>query len=500
MPMSKTEKSRRELLKLLALGGVSLYLPSCWNSSSSSAGKAEKQTDVPLKEVASEEILEKTIEERNVLFLTEKDQAFASRKIGFNLEHSKTPKIIALPKNTKGVQEAMKVAIAEELKVAVRSGGHSFEGFSSIDGGMQIHMGLMNNLTLNSNNELVAEPGAVLKELYDYLLPKGRIVPAGSCGTVGLGGLTLGGGYGFFSRKMGLTCDQLLEVTFVDGEGEVHKATGDDELLWALKGGGNGNFGIVTKMRFKTHDAPASFTRYRFKAYKVNAERAKEWLSLYFKATKTLSDTCFAAFVLNYKTIVLLVTNYGDMDPQLQLLIDAFSALADKTDIGTPKNLAKSLKNYYGIQYPIHFKNASAGYYNDFGTIETVVDDLLSIVFEKRGLIYQINTLGGNINTAEYERQSCYPHRKFNYLSELQAYWEEGEDGSALKQRFERFQKIIKSHNIHEQYRNYPSVGFEDWESAYYGENYSLLTEIKAKYDPNDRFTQLQSVKLRKKV
>src|SRR5690606_14140152 len=102
------------------------------------------------------------------------------------------------------------------------------------------------------------QPACLLQEIYASFLPKNRIIPAGSCGTVGIAGLALGGGYGFFSRKYGLTCDHLTRIKLVDGNGKIQDSDGNPKLLWACRGGGNGNFGVVTEMEFKTHPAPST--------------------------------------------------------------------------------------------------------------------------------------------------------------------------------------------------------------------------------------------------
>jgi len=377
------------------------------------------------------------------------------------------------------------------------SGGHSFEGFSSIDNGLQLNLSLMNNISWKGNDVKI-ESACLLRELYDSMLPKKRIIPSGSCGTVGVGGLTLGGGYGFFSRKYGLTCDSLVGATMVDGTGKIHKVSGKDELLWGLKGGGNGNFGAVTEFEFRTHPAPPTFTRYRFKAYKLDTNRTKELLKAYFKYSKDLPNTCFAAFVLNYKTLVLLLTDFGNGSPELENFIENFKKITDKFDEGATRDLDKALHYYYGVEHPIPFKNASAGYYQNYQSIKESLDQILPFVFKKRGLIYQINTLGGNINNKEFEENSCYPHRDQPYLSELQAYWEEGQNPSALLASFDSIQSILQSNGLNKQYRNYPNIKFPDWETAYYGNNYKRLQELKKKYDPDDLFSNGQTISLPK--
>ena len=490
MPINK---DRRDIVKMLVLAGFSIYIPGC--------GPSEEKETAPLKKSTPKviddpiDLIEHAIDTNNVVYVQQADARFEELKVGFNLRVPKTPKLIALCKNTEGVAEAINLARKSGHKVAVKSGGHSFEAFSSINEGMQINLSLMNSIEW-SGDDAIIQPAAILKEMYDELLPKNRVIPAGSCGTVGIGGLTMGGGYGFFGRKYGLTCDSLKQATFVDGNGEIHKVDSQDDLMWALKGGGNGNFGVVTEMTFKTHPAPASFTRHRFKAYKLDKDRTKALLKAYFEYSAKLNNSCFVAFVLNHKTMVLLITNYGEHDEALTAMIDKFTILADSADIGTPKDLATSLRTYYGVQYPIPFKNSSAGYYNDYSSIEGCIDKVLDVMFSKKGLIYQINTLGGNINNSEFEEASCYPHRAMPYLCELQAYWNEGKDPKELLVNFAGIQDILYDHGIRKQYRNYPNIDFKDWESAYFGSNYEKLRGIKLKHDPFNLFSHKQTINL----
>lgn len=492
--MSKA-KSRREVIRLLGIAGFSVYLPSCWNESTE---VKDTSTNIANDSLPQDSIPPEVIEPtyNHVRFFTPSDSDYQNLNIGFNLRVPKHPAIIALCENTEGVAEAVQYAKLHNLKIAIKSGGHSFESFSSNDGGMQINLSLLKDIEVLDSNEVRIGPGVLLRELYDKLLPLNRIVPAGSCGTVGVGGLALGGGYGFFARKYGLTCDNMLEATMVDGEGEIHTVTDGKALMWALKGGGNGNFGVVTEMKFKSHAAPKGFTRHRFKAYKLTPERAKSLLKTWFECAQNLSESAFSAFVLNGKTLVLLITHYEDVDDSIQRMIDAFTPITDKKSIGTVRPLAKSLKTYYGIEHPIPFKNASAGYYKAYEDIEGCLDAVFERTMANR-LIYQINTLGGNIATPDFEEKSSYPHRNLPFLSELQSYWEKGQNPDRKLKAFKEVQDLFYNHGIRTQYRNYPDIEFKDWETAYYGEeNYPKLQEIKKQFDPNNRFEHPQSVKV----
>ncbi len=487
------DADRRKIVKNLLAAGVGIYLVGCKTSKD---GEEELELQ-PVEDVETVEEVEEILETNFVTFFAKGEEGFDELAEYFNLHTPRDPALIALPQNTEGVAQAMKYAKQNDYKVAVKSGGHSFEQFSSSDGGMVINMSLFKAMEWQSN-DLRVEPGVLLRELYDEILPKRRILPAGSCGTVGVGGIALGGGYGFFARKYGLTCDHIISATMVDGNGEIHELGPQDDAMWAIKGGGNGNFGIITSFTFRTHPAPSHFANKRFKAYKLDPPRAKALMQTFFDNAQFLPQDCFAGFVLNGTTLTILLTHYDDESADgLQAFVDAFTPITDKqTEYDTP-DIGKHLKNYYGAQSPLFFKNASAGYYNSFSDVEGCIDTVIEKVLEN-GLIYQVNTLGGKINSSEFATSGAYPHRSYEYLSELQCYWSKNQTTRRdnMLTAFEEIQTLFYENGNRAQYRNYPHIGFKNWESAYYGKNYGRLQDIKKKYDPEDRIQHDQSVKL----
>lgn len=488
------QEDRRKVIKTLVLAGFGIHLIGCTTSSE----PVKRKKTLSKKE--SEKIVNEIVEEakdKNVVYLTKADELFDELAVYFNKFTQKNPAIIALVSNAQGVSEAILHAKELDLQVSVKSGGHSFEQFSSNNGGMVINLALLNSIDWKENNEVEIGPACLLKEMYDELLPKQRILPAGSCGTVGIGGLTLGGGYGFFARKYGLTCDNLIGATFIDGNGEIHEISGNHELMWALRGGGNGNFGVASSFRFKTHPIPKHFTYTRLKAKALDVLKAKILLETWFEHAHQLPDDCFSAFVLNGKTLTVLITHFEANSTHLDQMIVAMTNLCDSVTSHRNTTISDALKNYYGIQKPIFFKNASAGYYSAFSDIAGCIDQVLEKVVSTPGLIYQVNTLGGAINDEINQSKSCYPHRSFQYLSELQTYWNEGQDQKRDRylREFANIQNLFYENGNRAQYRNYPSIDFNHWESAYFGDNYERLQAIKRKYDTDNTIRHPQSIR-----
>jgi FAD/FMN-containing dehydrogenase len=431
----------------------------------------------------------------NVTYFKKGDAEYELLRKGFNKRINKFPLIIALCKNTTGVTEAVKYARQNNLPVAIKSGGHCMEGFSCNNGGMVINLSLLNTIEWVDNNTIKVGPGCTLSNIYDAVIPRRKILPGGSCAGVGIGGLVLGGGYGLLGRKFGLTCDSLQETTMVDGKGNIKSSINDNELLWACKGGANGNFGVVTELTFKLHKAPASLQSYRFKSFKVDTAKAITVLQKWFEMTENLPLACFSAFVLNRRTIYILLTNADKHTTEVQKVIDTLSALTEKTTKTKPQPITTALKVFYGRREPLYFKNASAGLYKKFADIETCINKVIDTVIATPGMIYQVNTLGGNIQNEAFEKASSFPHRAFTYFSELQTYWDLEKQEAALLEKFHQVQNMFIDNGIKTQYRNYPDTRFNNWEEMYYGINYLKLQQVKNKYDPDNIFRYEQSIK-----
>lgn len=493
--MNQKNFTKREFLKIAGLGSLGLIFWQCYDFKKEESELLTESDLEPITNSNSEVKLNFT--DKDVIFITRNDEKYNSLRLGFNKRFDKFPKTIALCFTTIGVQAAVQQAKTDKLKISVKSGGHSFEAFSCGTDSMLINLSQMNKIQWLENDKVMLQPACLLQEIYAEFLSKKRIIPAGSCGTVGVAGLTLGGGYGFFSRKYGLTCDNLTRIKMVDGNGNLIDSNENPDLLWACRGGGNGNFGVVTEMYFNTHPAPNSFSSYRLKFRNLNQEKFMELIRAWFGFTADLRKEAFSAFVLNGKTLTILITNYQNHSAEFESSFDELISLSDEFKPTYNQLLATALKRYYGRKDPLYFKNASAGLYNGIDEIQDLLPQVFDKVIAVPGMIYQINTLGGEINNSEFEKNSAYPHRSFPYLSELQSYWDNASAEKKFLTAFEEIQQLFVNKGITAQYRNYPDINFPNWETAYYGKNYAKLQEIKSKYDPEDLFHYEQSVRLK---
>lgn len=434
----------------------------------------------------------------DVLFLTPSDSDYAMYVELFNKRIVRHPRIVAVCFSEKGVQDAIALARAQGLPVAVRSGGHSFEGFSLNDDGLSIDLTRMNAHQLLDNGRFVTGPACRLMEMYESLIPQGRLIPAGSCGMVGIAGLTLGGGYGIFSREHGLAIDWLKRIRLVDGQGKVHEVAQGSDLFWACRGAGNGNFGVVTELQFDTLNAPSHISRYQFKAGNLTPQRLGRIARVWFAVSAQLPNEAFSAFVHNGKSLNILVTStQGSLTPGMSDLLRQLEEVMDKRLPDRQQELLPGIRRYYGKLTPLNFKNASAGYYRSYADIEQVAEQIFETVNKGNGLLFQINTLGGAIRKAgPAEAHGCYPHRDYAYLGEIQSYWESPAHEAGAIAAVEQVQKLLAGNGINAHYSNYPDINFEHWPSQYFGAaNYTRLQAIKKQYDPDNLFRYAQSIR-----
>jgi FAD/FMN-containing dehydrogenase len=178
----------------------------------------------------------------------------AARRV-WNGMVDKRPVLVVRPRGTADVVAAVRFARGHELEIAVRCGGHGTSGQSVSDGGVVIDLGLMRAVIVDPTARRArVQGGALLADLDREAQHHGLVTTGGVISHTGVGGLTLGGGYGYLARRFGLACDNVLSAEVVTADGEVVTANPDShpDLYWGIRGGG-GNFGIVTTFEFRLH-------------------------------------------------------------------------------------------------------------------------------------------------------------------------------------------------------------------------------------------------------
>jgi FAD/FMN-containing dehydrogenase len=183
------------------------------------------------------------------------DAAYDEARRIWNTRYDRRPALVVRPADTNDIVRTVGLAAETALPLAVRSGGHSPAGHGSGDGALVLDLSAMRELSIDAVSGVAwAGPGLTAGEYTAAAHERGLATPFGDTGSVGLGGLTLGGGIGYLVRKHGMTIDNLLSIDVITADGRTLTASADEEpeLFWAMRGGG-GNFGVATRFEYRLH-------------------------------------------------------------------------------------------------------------------------------------------------------------------------------------------------------------------------------------------------------
>jgi len=184
------------------------------------------------------------------------DAGYADARTVWNAKVDREPAVVVRCSGAADVAASVDVAREHDLRLSVKGGGHHVSGSAVVDGGLTMDLGEMNGVRVDSDAKRArVGPGATWGDVDHETQAFGLAVPGGQDPNIGVAGLTLGGGVGWLSRKYGLTCDNLLSAEVVTADGELVRASAEQnpDLFWALRGGG-GNFGVVTSFEFRLHE------------------------------------------------------------------------------------------------------------------------------------------------------------------------------------------------------------------------------------------------------
>jgi hypothetical protein len=217
------------------------------------------------------------------------DPAYDLARSVWNGDIDRYPAVIARCRAVADVAAAVRFAREAGLEIAVRGGGHSYAGYSVCDGGVQINLSEMGQVAIDPETRRArCGGGATWADVDAATAPHGLAVPGGIVSHTGIGGLTLGGGMGWLTRRGGLSCDSLLSAQVVTADGRILVASADEnaDLFWALRGGG-GNFGVVTSFEYRLHELnPLAHLGFLF----WSADQGPEMLRFSRDFVRTLPD------------------------------------------------------------------------------------------------------------------------------------------------------------------------------------------------------------------
>lgn len=424
------------------------------------------------------------------------------------------PTAVAYVANPDDIRTTLTYARAHDVPVSLRNGGHSYGGWSSGTGRLIIDVSKLNK-TRASGSTATVGAGAKLIDVYRALAAKGVTVPAGSCPTVGISGLTLGGGHGVVSRAYGLTCDSLTSATLITADGKQLTASKSEnkDLFWALRGAGSGNFGVVTELRFRTHAAPQGVSAYMTWPWSKAAAVIKAWqewgpdqpdeiwssahLANSPGGTPTVSVACFS------------LGTYGELQNAVDRLADKIGAPARSVSLKR-RSYEESMEVYAGCasfssDAQCHLPGATPGRSpqgalnretyaasSDFfdrslsaAGIRALLSQVVNVTGASAGSI-ALTALGGAINRVD-PTATAFVHRRSRMLAQYIAAWRPGTSGKAAQAWLKTAHGAMARYASGAAYQNYADPTLSNWREAYYGSAAGRLKTLKKQYDP-DRF------------
>jgi FAD/FMN-containing dehydrogenase len=413
----------------------------------------------------------------------------------------KRPDAIVRVADTDDVRRVISTARDEGRELAVRSGGHSIAGHSTTNGGIVLDLRSMSKIEIDAGDRTAwAETGATALHVTEAAGEHGLVVGFGDAGSVGIGGITLGGGIGFLVRKYGLTIDSVLAAEVVTADGRDLRIDGDNhhDLFWAIRGGG-GNFGVVTRLKFRLHELrqftggllvlPA--TPETIAGFATASLAAPEELTTIGNIMPAPPMPFLPKEVHGRLVILGMIAYAGDAD-------SAERAIAPLRKLATP--LADTVKPmpYVGM-YPPEDPNMHPSAIGrtmfvdtiDRAAAETIVDYLSKSDAQVR--VAQLRALGGAVARVPAEA-TAYAHRSRPMLVNVAAFYNGPEERQLRAAWVAEFAKAVQPNDTGAYVGFLGDEGEARVHAAYPRPTWDRLARVKAIYDPENLFRLNQNV------
>ncbi|CUN80535.1 Uncharacterized FAD-linked oxidoreductase yvdP [Turicibacter sanguinis] len=419
--------------------------------------------------------------------------------LSWNRAIEKHPLVIVYCQENQDVIQAIKWAKQYGVPFRIRSGTHHYEGYSTGDQLLVIDVSCMNRIELNETTVKV-QGGVRNRELYEAVCGAGYPFPGGGCPMVGVAGYTLGGGWGYSSRLFGLGCDQLIEAEVITAEGQliVANANQHEDLFWALRGSGGGNFGVVTSLTYRLPEKIEMATLINIDYEHVGFAKVVDVALRYQRFFKNLDRRLNLKMAMynsetKGKGVKLTGLFYGSKEEAQDLL----SLFQDATDFDFDYMTVLQANREIQDSHPEFEMYRSGGRFihRDYSADELLT--MLDLIDERaQGSLYTAITfygLGGAIADIEKDETAFY-YRDASFILGFQSVWEDP------KYRAINNEWVLERFNVLATYTrgsfiNFPIVQPGDYEKNYYGDNLEALKAVKRKYDPEGIFNFEQAIK-----
>jgi FAD/FMN-containing dehydrogenase len=414
------------------------------------------------------------------------------------------PLAVAYCESADDVARCVRWAVRNHVPLAARSGAHSYGGYSTVQNGLVVDVSRLDVVALAADGKTATiGAGATLGEVYGRLYSAGQVtIPGGSCLTVGIAGLTLGGGHGFLSRRDGLTCDSVRSLRLVTAAGTVLDVNGAEhaDLLWACRGGGGGNFGIVTSFRFAVHPIGGVSTFAVEWPWSDAAAAVAAWQSWAPSAPDEVFSVLSISCAGGGTPSIRAVGQLAGPKERLAALIAPLASTGSPTRVSTvARDYPASVRYWGGNDVRSTFAAASDYAYRPLSTagIRALLDGVAArAAGPAGGATVLLDSYGGAIRRVP-PGGSAFAHRSALFSFQEIASWQPGGPAAANLAWLRAFHASLRPYVSGYAYLNYVDPGQGGWQHAYYGASLKRLQTVKRTYDPHWLFRFRQGIRPR---
>lgn len=462
--------------------------------------KTRTNDETTLKEDAIQQLQQSL---RGVLIRPSDADYDEARKV-YNAMYDRRPGLLVHAAGVADVITVVNFAREHDLLLAVRGGGHSAPGYGVCDGGVVLDLRRMKGIRVDPLRRTVrAEGGCTLGDLNHATYAFGLATPGGIMSTTGIGGLTLGGGLGYLTRRFGLMCDNLLsaDVGLADGTFVICSEEQEQDLFWAIRGGG-GNFGVVTSFEFRLHEvgdiyggpiffAPDAGTLRQYRDFIL---QAPEDLGAIFGLTLAaplpfllpewhgkpvmVVITCWTGAMEEGEKMIALVKSWGRV-------IGEYVARMPHPVINTlfDELLPPGLHNYWKGNLARQLSDEAIAAHLEHGAKTPTI--------QSSALIYPMDGACQRVPTTA----TAFTYREMNFSTVIGSAWPDVADSERNIQWVRDYHEALRPYSEESCYVNFSSADGKDRSRIDYGDNYDRLVKIKTKYDPTNLFRLNHNIK-----